>query len=133
MIFTPDHTIALKSGEQIPLLFNTWAQREYCKRAGIELKDLLASVKTEDLPDVLLVANEAICKYNNMAFSATIMDACLWVDEMGGFNGAALQNVYILFLAKVSGRTEAELLKLAKEATEAEAKGEAKKKKTASS
>lgn len=101
-----DYKITLQKGE-IPLLFNTWMYREYSKRKGIELEDLFEGIRTgagfklKDIPDILLVAHESFCRYNNKDFIQTDLDACDWLGEMGGFNAPQVVELYKLFVCKL--------------------------------
>lgn len=101
-----DYKIKLSTGE-IPLLFNTWMFREYSKRKGIELEDLFTNIQTgqgfksKDIPDLMLVAHETFCRYNNKECVATDLDSCGWLDEMGGFNSPQIIDLYKLFVSKL--------------------------------
>jgi hypothetical protein len=118
MKFTPDYTLTLKSGEQIPLLYNTWAFRTYSARKGIEYEDLVAgcfpqrneqgeaigageTLKTNNLPDLLLIGAECYAKYNNAAFTYNDLDACLWMDDLGGLYSSELAELAKIFVGKL--------------------------------
>lgn len=101
-----DYKITVSTGE-IPLLFNTWMFREYSRRKGIELEDLFENIRTgqgfkaKDIPDLMLVAHETYCKYNSKECTQTDLDACGWLDEMGGFNAPQIIDLYKLFVSKL--------------------------------
>ena len=113
MTYTADYTLTLKDGKKIELLFNSYAYRRYSERKGFELDELLGkinqmftkgrAVSINDIPELLLAGHESYCKYNNLAFTATDLDAMQWVDDAGGFvNGIAVfAELYTTFLAKL--------------------------------
>lgn len=127
-----DYKIKISTGE-VPLLFNTWMFREYSRRKGIELEDLFTNIqtgqgfKTSNIPDLLLVANESFCKYNNKECTSTDLDACSWLDEMGGFNSPQIIDLYKLFVSKLINVDPAQFELLWNKVTE-EKKEEPKKK-----
>lgn len=127
-----DYKIALKNGE-IPLLFNTWMYREYSKRKGVELEDLFEGIRTgagfkvKDIPDILLVAHESYCRYNSKDFTQTDLDACDWLDEMGGFNAPQIVELYKLFVCKLINVDPAQFEILWNKVTQPEVKTEKKK------
>jgi hypothetical protein len=47
------------------------------------------------------VANQSFCKYNNKECTNTDLDACGWLDEMGGFNSPQIIDLYKLFVSKL--------------------------------
>jgi hypothetical protein len=129
---TADYKIKLQKGE-IPLLFNTWMFREYSKRKGIELEDLFTNIQTgqgfkaRDIPDLMLVAHETYCKYNNDACTQTDLDSCAWLDEMGGFNSPQIIDLYKLFVSKLINVDPAQFELLWNKVTEDKPKEEKKK------
>lgn len=114
MQFTPDYIITRKDGSKVNLLFNSWMYRAYSYKKNIELEDLFVNIqkgvafKSRDLPDLLLIAAETYAKYNNAPFGYTEMDACLWVDEMGGYNSANLVELYKIFVSRLINVDQAE-------------------------
>jgi hypothetical protein len=131
---TADYKIKLSTGE-IPLLFNSWMFREYSKVKGIELEDLFAGIQTgqgfkaKDIPDLLLAAHSSWCKYNNKECTQTDADACLWLDEMGGYNTPELLNIYKLFVSKLINIDPVQFEILWNKVTTPEVKEEGEKKK----
>lgn len=101
-----DHKIKLSNGE-IPLLFNTWMFREYTKLKGIEMEDLFTNIqsgqgfKAKDIPELMLIAHQSWCKYNGKENTNTDLDACGWLDEMGGFNSPQIIDLYKIFVSKL--------------------------------
>lgn len=118
MIYSPDYTIQLPEGGEVHLLFNTWAIKKYCEKQGIEMEELLTRLKVKELPDLMLSAAESYARYNKQEFKATDLDACEWMDAMGGFNGPKLAEIVKTFLRRVSGLTEAEYEERVQAATE---------------
>lgn len=107
MQHTAPYTIQLNDGTQVPLLFNSFMYREYCYKKGMELEDLFQRIgngtafKSKDLPDLLYYAAFTWCKYNNKECIHSDLDACLWVDELGGYNSPELVGIYKLFVARL--------------------------------
>ncbi len=110
---TADYTLKLKNGTEIPLLYNTWAFKTYSERKGIEYEDLAngcmtkedgslgETLRTKNLPGILLIGAEAYTKYNNQAFTYTDLDACLWMDDFSWINSPELAEVLKYFTAKL--------------------------------
>jgi hypothetical protein len=127
MTYTPDYTITLDEGRTVPLLFKTWATKHFCIEQGFEVEEMYGNLKAKQIDAIFLKGHECYCKYNKFPFSATELDACEWVDELGGYNGKGTQEVLEIFLAKSVGKTVEEYRKLidvskikAKEPAEAE-------------
>jgi hypothetical protein len=128
-----DYKIKLQTGE-VPLLFNTWMFREYTKLKGIEMEDLFTNIQTgqgfkaKDIPDLMLVANQSFCKYNGQECTNTDLDACGWLDEMGGFNSPQIIDLYKLFVSKLINVDPVQFELLWNKVTEPEKKEPEKKK-----
>ncbi len=113
MIYSPDYTLKLKDGKEIPLLFNTWAFRTYSSRKGIEYEELAEgcapkadgssgeTLKTKNFPDILLIGAETYCKYNSIPLTYTDLDACVWMDELPWTTSEVLKEVIIVFVSKL--------------------------------
>ena len=127
-----DYKIKVSTGD-VPLLFNTWMFREYTKLKGIEMEDLFTNIQTgqgfkaKDIPDLMLVANQSFCKYNNKECTNTDLDACGWLDEMGGFNSPQIIDLYKLFVSKLINVDPVQFELLWNKVTEEKPKEEKKK------
>lgn len=112
MLHTADYTIKA-NGEDISLLFNTYAYKKYCEAKGIELDTLMKQVGdmlqggfglgTRELPNILLAGHQTYCAYNKQPFTAGELEACAWMDAMGGpVNGLqAFADIFKLFVARL--------------------------------
>lgn len=107
MIHTADYHIG-----DVPLLFNSWTFRQYCRRVDIDLDQLFEHIgqgerviKTDHMPDLLYVAAESWCRFNNKTFTYTELDAYTWVDTMGGYRlneqWSALVKVFMMKLLNI--------------------------------
>lgn len=103
MTYTPDYILELKDGKKVELLFNSWAIKQCCIRKGLELGNLIQSLKDDDIPDYWLVGHEAYCKYNNLPFAANDLDAYMWVDEVGGYTSPIVTSFAPVLIMKVLG------------------------------
>jgi hypothetical protein len=112
MVYSPDYTISLAQGKQIPLLFNTWAYKKFCQSIGIELEELLSRlsanqeeqkpiIRFSELTNFFLCAAESYCRYNNQQFTQTDLDACGWVDALGGVTSPKLREMAIIAVSKL--------------------------------
>lgn len=120
MVVKPDYTIAV-NGEEVHFAFNSYMFKKYCEKQGIELHELLAKVQKtltredelpdelksvqgfmpSDLPDILLVANQTYCLYNKLPFSAGELEACQWLDAIGGLLSKGYGELFIAFISKL--------------------------------
>lgn len=119
MVHTPDYTIELKDGRKIPLLFHTWMFLRYSELKGLEYEDLFRKIQNTipqegkkvegakfsslELPDIMLLAHQCYCKYNNLECNATDLDAAQWMHDMGGLFGGLQDNtkIFTLFVARL--------------------------------
>jgi len=79
--------ITLEDGTVISGKFGTWALKKFSDNNGNEE----ISKKLQTVPgfiDYLLYAVEYLSRKNKTAFSYTDIDACDWIDQLGGLNGA---------------------------------------------
>jgi len=112
-MFIADYTLKLKEGKEIPLLFNTWAFKTYSARKGVEYEELAEgcstkedgtmgdTLKTKNFPDMLLMGAETFCKYNNLTFAYSDLDACNWMDELPWRTSKELQEILTIFVSKL--------------------------------
>lgn len=67
--------------------FSTWALKRFCDKKNILLSE--AQPKLQDLSgftDYLLCAVEGVSRLSGQPFIYTDVQACLWIDELGGAN-----------------------------------------------
>lgn len=120
----PDYTLQLNSKERgeytVPLVFNAFALRHFSRLIGVELDDLYIDLsdaykrskgeevttqakafKREFLPEFLLAGHIAHEKYNARACSSTDVDACQWLDDMGGYLDAQTNEAWAACFARM--------------------------------
>ena len=84
------YVLKLKDKE-IQLRWGLWAQREYCRRKGINTVSEYAAVLGDGdsilnaIPDMILLAAEYACIKAGQPFNYTEIDVCEWIDEIGGY------------------------------------------------
>lgn len=85
-------------GSEVELLFRTWTFQRFCELNGdisyqqmIEL--LTGSIGIKQMADLLLCAAEYSYLKAKKPFPFANIDACEWIDEMGGISGAAFLSV----------------------------------------
>jgi hypothetical protein len=108
MKYTPDYTITLSEGRTVPLLFKTWATKHFCLEQGFKVEEMYGNLDAAKIDAIFLKGHECYCKYNDLPFLATELDACDWIDTLGGYNGKGTMEVIEIFLAKSAGKTLAE-------------------------
>lgn len=116
----PDYTITV-NGEAVHFVFNSYTYKKYCEREGIELHELLAKVQKsltpkneltdemksvkgfmpDDLPGILLVANQTYSLYNKLPFTAGELEAFQWLDAIGGLLSTTYGELFITFISKL--------------------------------
>lgn len=91
------YELILSNGEKIPLRFCTWSLKRFCKLQGIgpsEIGDVLSGNNTlEAISNLLIAAAEYPLYKEGITPSFTDIDACDWVDDMGGISGEKFQKV----------------------------------------
>lgn len=114
-MYQADYIITLKNQTEVPLLFNTWAFRNYSLRKGIDYEELAKgcflkedgkpgdTLKANNIPGILLIAAEAYCKYNGKPFTYTAEDADSWCDQFHPLTSPELRQVALIFASKLLG------------------------------
>lgn len=114
MFYSPDYTIQLPQGKQIPLLFNTWTYKKFTLGLGIELEDFIARlnpdengnrkplIKFSEYPQFFLCAAESFCKYNNQPFTHSDLDSCVWMDTLGGYTSEKLVELTLIAVGRLA-------------------------------
>jgi len=109
MKYPADYTIKLKSGVEIPLLFNFYGNKKLSEQWGIEY-DVMAqgcmnkddgslgdTIKINNLPDILLSGHKTWCRFNEVECTATELEACLWMDELPWRTSKELEAILRIF------------------------------------
>ena len=80
--------ITLNDGTLIKGQFGTWAMKRYCDKNKLSLGEAgTALTALGGLIDFMLCAVEYKARQAGTAFSYTDINACQWIDEMGGMSG----------------------------------------------
>lgn len=97
------YTIELSDGGKVPLRFCTWTLKRFAElNNNMSLVEMSSALKDGlgygSMASLLLCAAEYVCIKEKREFSFTELDACDWIDEMGGLSGAgflAMVNVIV--------------------------------------
>ena len=92
-----NHEIEI-NGEKIQLRFCTWSLKRFCEAQGnISFQQMLdlfsGGLSISHITSLLLSAAEYHFIKDKKPFPFTDIDACEWIDELGGVNGAAFVKV----------------------------------------
>lgn len=92
------YVLKREDGSEVELLFRTWTFQRFCELNGnisyqqmIEL--LTGSIGIKQMADLLLCAAEYSYLKDKKPFPYTNIDACEWIDDLGGVSGAAFLSV----------------------------------------
>lgn len=82
----------LKDGTKIKGQFSLWAVKRFCDKLKLSLSQLgerlgADKVTFDDTCQVLLCAVEYTARKNKLPFSYNDVDACDWIEELGGLDG----------------------------------------------
>lgn len=97
------YTIELSDGTKVPLRFCTWTLKQFSEsNNNMSLSALGAALKEglgiSAMASLILCAAQYMCIKESRQFNHTEMDACDWIDEMGGVSGQgflAMVNVIV--------------------------------------
>lgn len=84
--------ILLASGEVIAGKYSLWSVKRFADKKGFTLMKLQEYMDKEnmtldDVCEILLCAIEYVCRKKNVPFTFTDIDACEWIEELGGMLG----------------------------------------------
>lgn len=84
--------ILLDSGEVIAGKYSLWSVKRFADKKGftlINLQDYMdkENMTMDDVCEILLCAVEYVSRKNNVSFSYSDVDACEWIEELGGMLG----------------------------------------------
>ena len=104
------YELKLSSGEKVQLQFCTWSLKRFCKLQGIgpsEIGDALNGVDSLDaITNLLTAAAEYPLYKQGITPSFTDMDACDWIDDLGGIAGVKFQEVMAALTESLSSGLE---------------------------
>lgn len=84
----------------IPGKFGTWALKRFCGKKGYSLQQLgealSKNLSIDDMVEFILCAVEQSFRElkTKEAFPYNDVDACMWVDEMGGISGVDVSRLF---------------------------------------
>jgi hypothetical protein len=77
--------------QTINLIFRTWAFKRFCDLNNLSFSAMLEilsdDIHFDKLIQLVLCAAEYACKKENKEFNYTDVDACEWIDSLGGISG----------------------------------------------
>ncbi len=84
-----EFVLNLNSGTIIKGQFALWSVKRFCDKKKLALSQLESALKEDtlsfdDLCLLLLCAVEYVCRTEKQPFTYTDIDACNWIEEMGG-------------------------------------------------
>jgi len=90
--------IALDDGTVIKGQFGTWSVKRYCDKLKISLGQMQSRTSEDytlnDLIELILCAVEQHARENALPFSFTDVQACSWIDELGGWESAEVTGLF---------------------------------------
>lgn len=95
-----EFAIVLEDGVRIPGKFGTWALKRFSDKRGHkslpELQEALGQMSLSDAVDYLLSAVEQYFRQlkTKDSFPYTDLDACDWIDQLGGIASADMQRLF---------------------------------------
>lgn len=85
----------------IPGKFGTWALKRFCMKKGYNLQQLgealTKNLAIDDITEFILCAVEQSFRElkSKEAFPYNDVDACMWVDELGGISSDDLNRLFV--------------------------------------
>ena len=82
--------ITLSDGEKVKGQFGTWALKRFCDKQKYSIKqagEKLGDPSMSDVVEYILCAVEHSARKTGGPFSYTDVQACDWIDQLGGWQG----------------------------------------------
>lgn len=95
-----EFVIKLEDGKAIPGKFGTWALKTFCMKKGYSLSQLgealSKNLSIDDMVQFILSAVEQSFRElkSKESFPYTDIDACSWIDEMGGISSEEMTKLF---------------------------------------
>jgi hypothetical protein len=89
--------ITLKDGSIIKGQFGTWALKRFCDKLKYSIKqagDHLGDPAMADVVEYILCAVEHTARKTKQPFEFTDVDACDWIDQLGGWQGETFVKLF---------------------------------------
>lgn len=105
--------ITLNSGDTIKGKYGTWAAKRFCDKQNLSIVQFIekfgevSKLSFNDIVLLILCSVEyAWRKENRGAFVYSDVDACEWVEELGGFGSEAYNRLFAHFSSDVESTEE---------------------------
>lgn len=87
-----------EDGSEVKMLFRTWTFQRFSEiNGGLSYQQMIEMLTTgfgiKQMADLILCAAEYVYLKESRPFPYTNIDACEWIDEMGGLSGNAFLQV----------------------------------------
>lgn len=112
------YELSLSDGTKIPMRFCTWSLKRFCQLQGIgpsEIGEALSGDSSLDaITNLLRAAAEYPLYKEGITPKFTDIDACDWIDDMGGIGGKKFQEVMTALTESLNSGLEESTTKKAK-------------------
>lgn len=104
----------LSSGNVVKGKFGTWVVQRFCIKRNISLIDFMekfspdgiSKLRLDDITDLFLCCAEYIARKEKVKFEYTDLDACEWLEEMGGINSELYNKLFGHFGSDIEGQVD---------------------------
>lgn len=103
------YTIESQSGANIDIAFTTWTFRKFSQRKSMSVDQLFKYIQGkneegfffthEDMLSLMLIGAEYMCLKKGEPFRFTDIDACDWMDDLGGLSGQKLKEMTVVMIS----------------------------------
>lgn len=104
------YELKLTSGDKIQLQFCTWSLKRFCKLQGIGPSEIGEALNGNEALDAISNLLRAAAEYpiykQGLTPSFTDLDACDWIDDLGGISGLKFQEVMAALTESLSSGLE---------------------------